>query len=120
MQLIALFHFWHLYEYLLGKQNVHWDAETHKNVYFWFNFAQFIIQSAFNEEGGSLELPWTPTFPGGASTKNEKDLIDRDKGLQKICSSKVKSLDAQWKESNGYVSIWRQVEGNKWILVYFI
>lgn len=67
-----------------------------------------------------MELPWTPTFPGEASTKNEKDLIDRDKGLQKICSRKVKSLDAQGKESNSYVSVWRHVEGNKWILVYFI
>ena len=41
-----------------------------------------------------MELPWTPAFPGGASTKNEKNLIERDKELQKICGRKVKSLDA--------------------------
>lgn len=55
-----------------------------KNIYIWLNFAHFIIKSAFNEKRESLELPWTLTFPGGASINNQKDLIERDKGFQKV------------------------------------
>lgn len=89
-----------------------------KNIYIWLNFTHFIIKSAFNEKRESLELPWTLTFPGGASINNQKDLIERDKGFQKVWDRRVKSLDGQGKGPNGYVSTWRQVGGNNlhWIV----
>lgn len=44
------------------------------NLYFWLNFAQCIINSAFNEKVESLKLPWTPTFPGRDFYKQWKGL----------------------------------------------
>lgn len=120
---ISLFHSRYMYECLLGKQKgtlrykSTWWRLPPKNIYIRLNFAQF-IKSAFNEKRESLELPWTLTFPGGASINNQKDLIERDKGFQKVWDGRVKSLDGQGKGPNGYVSTWRQVGGNSlyWIV----